>query len=45
MRGQPNVPANAVTVAHTIADLRGLDFDLMVQRTVANTLRAFPLVC
>jgi TatD DNase family protein len=44
MRGHPNSPANAVTVAHTLADLRGLDFDLMVQRTVENTLRAFPLL-
>ncbi len=44
MRGRPNSPANAVTVAHTLADLRGLDFDLMVQRTVENTLDAFPLL-
>ena len=44
MRGRPNAPANAVTVAHTLADLRGLDFDLMVQRTVENTLDAFPLL-
>jgi TatD DNase family protein len=44
MRGQPNSPANAVTVARTLADLRGLDFDLMVQRTAENTLRAFPFV-
>jgi TatD DNase family protein len=44
MRGQPNSPANAATVARTLADLRGLDFDLMVQRTSENTLRAFPFV-
>ncbi len=44
MRGQPNSPANAATVARTLADLRGLDFDLMVQRTAENTLRAFPFV-
>jgi TatD DNase family protein len=44
MRGQPNSPANAATVARTLADLRGLDFDLMVQRTAENTRRAFPFV-
>jgi TatD DNase family protein len=44
MRGQPNSPANAATVARALADLRGLDFDLMVQRTTENTLRAFPFV-
>ena len=44
MRGQPNSPANAATVARTLADLRGLDFDLMVQRTAENTARAFPFV-
>ena len=44
MRGRPNTPASALTVVQTLAQLRGLDFDLMVQRTTENTLRAFPLV-
>jgi TatD DNase family protein len=44
MRGRPNTPVGALTVVHTLAQLRGLDFDLMVQRTTGNTLRAFPLV-
>jgi TatD DNase family protein len=44
MRGRPNTPVGALTVVHTLAQLRGLDFDLMVQRTTENTLRAFPLV-
>jgi TatD DNase family protein len=44
MRGQPNSPVNAATVAEVLAHLRGLDFDLMVQRTAENTLRAFPFV-
>jgi len=44
MRGQPNTPAGAVTVAEMLAQLRGLDFDLMVQRTTENTMQAFPLV-
>ena len=42
MRGERNAPAHVRDVLETLANLRGLDFDLMVQRTADNARRAFP---
>jgi TatD DNase family protein len=42
MRGERNSPAHVRDVLETLANLRGLDFDLMVRRTAENSRRAFP---
>ena len=42
MRGEHNTPAHVRDVVETLANLRGLDFDLMVRRTAENARRAFP---
>jgi len=42
MRGERNTPAHVRDVLETLANLRGLDFDLMVRRTADNARRAFP---
>ena len=42
IRGTRNSPKNVRAVLETLAELRGLDFDLMVRRTAENARRAFP---
>jgi TatD DNase family protein len=44
MRGERNAPEHVRDVLETLANLRGLDFDLMVRRTAENARRAFPLL-
>jgi len=44
MRGERNSPTHVRDVVETLANLRGLDFDLMVRRTADTARRAFPLL-
>jgi TatD DNase family protein len=44
VRGHPNSPANLVSTLGVLAEVRGLDLDLMVAATSAASRSAFPLV-
>jgi len=44
VRGRDNEPANVVMVAERLAEIRGLDLDLMVARTTRSALEALPLL-
>jgi TatD DNase family protein len=44
VRGRDNEPANVVMVAERLAEIRGLDLDLMVARTARSALEALPLL-
>jgi len=42
-RGRPNEPANVVRVAQTLAGVRGVSLDRVLDETTAASLTAFPL--
>lgn len=42
-RGKPNLPAYVVEVAQCLAQLRGVEFEVLAQQTTANFKRLFPL--
>jgi TatD DNase family protein len=44
LRGQRNHPSNVRSTLQTLAELRGLDFDLMVRHTAENAVFAFPFL-
>ncbi len=41
-RGQPNIPGNVLAVAETLATVRGVASERIVERTAANARAAFP---
>jgi TatD DNase family protein len=43
-RGKANQPAHVRHTAQAVAEVRGIDLEALAAATVANTLRAFPLV-
>jgi TatD DNase family protein len=42
-RGKPNLPQYVREVAEFLADLRGVDFDVLAEQTTSNFKRLFPL--
>jgi TatD DNase family protein len=43
MRGQPNAPGNVIAVAETIASVRGLSIERVIERTAASAAAVFGL--
>jgi TatD DNase family protein len=43
IRGKPNHPAQIATIAHFLADLRGIPFEELATQTTTNARRLFNL--